>query len=88
MSVGEDLKINITVRFEDLKQIFVHERLATENSKKAVAHRFGLSNRAVSRIYLNSMLLSAHINPASLATQVTAIDYRQVKKWGKELATF
>ncbi len=68
------------MRFKDRQQIFVHERFASQDAKEAIAHLFGLGDRAIDRVEFDPRLLGSHVDPTALAAQIAAIDHRQIKK--------
>ena len=65
----------------------MHERLAPQNAEEGIAHGFGLIDSAVEHVDIDLGLLGCYVNPATLAAQITAIDNRNVKERGKELAS-
>ncbi len=71
------------MRFKDRQQIFVHKRFAAQDAKEAIAHLFGLSDRAIDRVEFDPRLLGSHVDPTALAAQIAAIDHRQIKNGGK-----
>lgn len=86
VSVGEDLKIDVAIGFEDFQQIAVHEGFATENPKEAIPHRFGLGDGFVRCFQFDAVLFRTNVDPTSLASQITAIDDRKVEERREELA--
>ena len=86
MPVGENLEVALRVTPEDLQDLRVHERLTPDDPEENVAHRLGLGDQPRHRLDVDTLLLGRHVNPAALATQVAAVDDRNVKERGKELA--
>ena len=48
----------------------MHERLTAEDAKEAVAQRLGLVDQPIHGRHVDRLLLSRHIDPAALATQI------------------
>ena len=85
VSVGEDLKVNVRMRFENFEQLFVHERLAAQQAEKRVAHFLGRRDHPVHRFDIDLVLLGGNVNPATGAAEVAGVDDRDVEVGGKEL---
>jgi len=66
----------------------MHEGLTAQDAEEAVAHRFGFGDGSIRSVDLDAMLFGADIDPATLATEVAAVDDRKIKKGRKEFATF
>src|SRR5205085_2385111 len=83
---GENLKVAVRVRGQNLQQLRVHERLAAEDAKKAVADFFGLVDHLVHRRDVDRLLLGGDVDPATLAAEVAAIDDGDVEEGRKKFA--
>ena len=81
-------KISVGVGFENVKQLFVHERFAAQQSKKRVANFFGRMDHPVHGIDINFVLFGADIDPTAGTAKVAAVDNRNVEIGRKELALF
>src|SRR5207237_112550 len=88
LAVGEDLKVAIRVRLEQLKELGVHEGLAADDAEEDIAHGAGLADHAMERGRRHGLHLGGDVDPAALAAQVAAIDDRDVQKRRKDLAAF
>src|SRR4051794_6992121 len=84
MSVRKHLEIAIAMRAENLQNLRVHERLAAENAEERIAHRLGFTDQPVHRRRLDPRLLGGHIDPATLAAEIAAIDDRDIEERRKE----
>ena len=71
-----------------LQNLFVQERLSSEQPEKGVPHFFGLSNNVIHFVDIDFFLFGGNIDPASLTTQVTAVDDRDVQKRREEVTAF
>ena len=74
VTVGEDLEIRIGMCGQNIEQLFVHERFATEDAEERIAHRFCLCQRLVHGGKVDFGLLGSHIDPATLASQIACVD--------------
>jgi hypothetical protein len=63
----------------------VHERFTTQDSEKGVSHRFGFTDQSIHRRKIDLGLLSSDIDPATLASKIAGVDYRDVQEGRKEL---
>ena len=66
----------------------MHERLAADDAEEDVAHLLSFADQAVHGIGLDRFLLGGHVDPATLAAQVAAVDDRDVEEGRKHLALF
>src|SRR5262245_19060974 len=66
----------------------MHERLAAEDGKERITHLLGFANHPVHRVRFDPFLLRRDVYPATLTSQVAAIDDRNVQEGRKELAAF
>ena len=78
LAVRENLKVAAWMGREHIKQLGMHERFATEDSKKTVPVGLGVVNQTVHRRQVDALTGSLDIDPATLATQVATIDDRDV----------
>jgi hypothetical protein len=66
----------------------MHQRFAAQDAEERIAHRPGLAQHPVHRVRFDLRLLGRHVDPASLAAQIAAVDHRDVQKRRKKLAAF
>ena len=74
LSVGEDLEVAIRMLIEYVEQMRVHERLATEDPKVAIAMLFGVIDDSVEILFADHLSRRGHVNPTTLAAQLARID--------------
>ena len=85
LTVRKDLEVAVRMAFQNLKEFRVHERFAAHDSEERIAVLLRFIDQSVHRRNINGLLLVSHVDPASLATQVTAVDDGDVQKRRKEL---
>ena len=73
MAIGEYLEVAVWMCFQDIEQFRMHERFTTKNPKERIPHCLGFTNQSIHGFYINLLLLSSNIDPASLAPQVAAV---------------
>ncbi len=74
LAVGENLEVAIGVRFEQLEELRVHERLAADDAEEDVAHCLRFAHQLVERFRLHRFHFCRDIDPAALAAQIAGID--------------
>jgi hypothetical protein len=58
----------------------MHERFATEQTKKAVSMGFGIVDDPIQIIEFDHLTFGRHVDPTSFATQLTGVDDRDEEK--------
>ena len=65
----------------------MHEWFTAKDPEEGIPHCFGFINQPIHGFHFNLALLGGNIYPASLTSQITAIDDGYVEKWWKEVPT-
>ena len=65
---------------EEIQQLRVHERLATEDAEEGISMFLGIQNGAVQRFQINSIARSLDIHPTTLAAEIAGVQNAQVKE--------
>src|SRR5262245_1927387 len=85
LAVGKDLEVAIRMRFEQLEELRMHERLAADDAEEDVAHLLRFAHELVKRLRRHRLHLRRHIDPAALAAQIARVDDTDVEEWRKDL---
>ena len=62
------------MRFENLEQFRMHKGLTAHDAEERIPLLLGFCNEFVHCGQIDSLLLTRHIDPASLASQIAGID--------------
>jgi hypothetical protein len=88
LSVGEDLEVAIRMLAQDLQQLRVHERLSAEDPEKAVAAALRVTDHPPHGGGVDHVPRAVDFDPAALASQVAAVDDREIQEWREMLPVF
>ena len=86
LAVGEDLEIAVRMRGEDIEELRMQERLAAQDAEVAVAVRLGVADDAIQLFQRELLRRRLDVDPAALAAQLAARDYRDEEERREVLA--
>ena len=86
LTVREDLKVAVGVSGEQIEQLGMQKRFASENTEVGVPVRLRIADDPVEIIERQLLRGRGYIHPASLATKLTAGDDRDEEERGEVLA--
>ena len=80
------MMLGVTVRFEHAHEFRMQEGLAAEDAEEAVAVLLGAADQLVQIVEFDDLARLGHIDPATLAPQIAAINDGNVQIGWKKLA--
>ena len=88
VAVGENLEVRVRMSRQNVEQFFMHEGLATQDTKEGVPHLLGFGQRFIHGCEVDFGLLACNVNPTALATKIASVDNGDVQKRREELPAF
>ena len=88
LPIRKNLKVAVGMTFENFQELGMHERFPAENPEEGIPHFLRFLNEPGHGFDIDLFLLGSDINPAALATQVAAVDDRDIQERGEEFSPF